>query len=146
MYMALLSAAERARVQGLSRVGYCNPFGPERIAYEREALGAEFVTGEAVWSVRADGDVMNPNLGRLARAAEGQAATMRERLAAGARPTEAEQQLYEDVVLYALYSRYENGLYDLIEKGASPGRVEFSRDFRRDLESFLAVRGAYPGP
>jgi sigma-54 interacting transcriptional regulator len=144
--MAMVRGPERARAEGLSRVGYCNPFAPERIAAEREALGSEFVGGDTVWSVRADGDVMNPNLGRLARSAEALAATMREQLVAGARPTEKEWQLYEDVVLYALYSRHENALYDLIEAGGAAGRIEFYRDFRRDLEHFLTVRGARPAP
>src|SRR5262249_29381196 len=82
------------------------------------------------------------NLGRLARAAETLAATMRAQLVAGARPTEPEWQHYDDVVLYALYSRHENALYELIAPGMGNGRVEFYAAFRRDLEHFHAVRGA----
>jgi sigma-54 interacting transcriptional regulator len=142
MYMSVLSESERVRAEGVARVGYCNPFLPERVASERAALGAAFVERAAVWSVEADGSAVHPNVERLAQSAEELAAAMRARLVAGASATSAERQLYEDIVLYAIYSRYENAFYALTELGAAPGPVEFYAAFRGDLEHFLAVPGA----
>src|SRR2546427_4881213 len=129
MYMRLLGETERDRADGVARVGYCNPFLPERVACERDALGPEFVERAAVWSVQADGGAVHPNVGRLAHAAEELAAAMRARLVAGARATDEERQLYEDIVLYAIYSRYENTFYALIALGTASGRVDFYEAF-----------------
>ena len=46
---ALLSPHEREFLRIVSKLAYCNPFLPERVALEREALGTEFVEGEPVW-------------------------------------------------------------------------------------------------
>ena len=52
--MAFLTTSERAFLRAIANLGYCNPFLPERIEYEREALGPDFVEAEAVWSLRVD--------------------------------------------------------------------------------------------
>ena len=63
--MAFVNSDERAFLQAVANLGYCNPFLPERITYEREALGADFIEGEAVWSLRVD----DPSLVRANNAA-----------------------------------------------------------------------------
>ena len=52
--MAWLTGNERVFLRAVSHLGYSNPFLPERITYEREALGADFVEAEAVWNVQVD--------------------------------------------------------------------------------------------
>src|ERR1035438_9963228 len=52
--MSFLTAAQRTLLQGVSRLGYANPFLPERVELERAVLGAEFLEGEPVWSYRAE--------------------------------------------------------------------------------------------
>ena len=56
----LLSAAEREFAQALSRLAYCNPFLPERIAAERAALGGDFSDRDRVWNVRVDRESCTP--------------------------------------------------------------------------------------
>ena len=46
--MAFLTTTERAFLRAVSNLGYCNPFLPERIAYEQAALGADFSAAKAV--------------------------------------------------------------------------------------------------
>src|SRR2546430_15745340 len=116
--MGFMSGEERALAAALSRLGYANPFLPERIEAERAALGPAFVHADRVWSVRADRTVQNPNIARLGERAAAPAATLRERLAAGAEPAASHRGLYEDVVLYLLYTRYENDLFDLVVQPA----------------------------
>ena len=100
--MGFMSAEERALGAALSRLGYANPFLPERIEAEGTALGPAFVHADRVWSVRTDRTVQNPNVARLAERATTLAALLRERLAAGAEPAESDRVPYEDVVLYLL--------------------------------------------
>src|SRR5438874_7289160 len=52
--MTLLSRKDRAFLTAVSQLGYCNPFLPERIEYERAALGDNYVEGEPVWSLPVD--------------------------------------------------------------------------------------------
>ena len=144
--MGFMSAEERALGAALSRLGYANPFLPARIEAEAAALGPAFVHADRVWSVHTDRTVQNPNVARLAERATTLAAVLRERLAAGAEPAEADRVLYEDVVLYLLYTRYEDVLLDLVVKAADAGdlgrRVPFYEKFRADCQHFLALPGA----
>ena len=52
--MAFSVANERAFLQAVSQLAYCNPFLPERTEFERAALGDDFVEGEPVWSLPVD--------------------------------------------------------------------------------------------
>ena len=84
--MAFLSARERAFLDDVSRLGYCNPFLPERVELERAALGPEFVEGEPVWS-RRDEDRPRANAWRVAERAAELIERLRPRLAEGAGAT-----------------------------------------------------------
>src|SRR5881409_2949782 len=147
--MGFMSAEERALAAALSRLGYANPFLPERIEAEGAALGPAFVHADRVWSVRTDRTVQNPNVARLAERATTLAALLRERLAAGAEPAESDRVLYEDVVLYLLYTRFEDDLLDLVVKAADAGdtgrRVHFYEKCRAgQIEEVLAVGAELP--
>ncbi len=48
--MPTLSRQEYHFLSSVAKLGYCNPFLPERIAFEKAALGREFVDGGEVWS------------------------------------------------------------------------------------------------
>ena len=40
MSMAFLNRAERAQLEAISRLAFCNPFLPERVACEHAVLGS----------------------------------------------------------------------------------------------------------
>src|SRR5690349_10959425 len=115
MYMAFLSAVERARAEAFGALAYCNPFLPERIGHERAILGDEFVAAADVWAMRPGRAVQNPNVDRTHAAAERLLTTMRERLVRGVRATAADLLLYEDVAEYVLYNRHAEALWALID-------------------------------
>ncbi len=115
--MSLLTNSERKVLEAMARVADANPFLPERVAAERSALGTEFKGDGMVWHAEGDRDDPNRNLRQLAELAERHATPLRERLAAGGAATAHELLLYQRLVLYLLYQRYEPGLYDLIAKG-----------------------------
>ena len=64
--MALFASdADLRYAQAISGLLYCNPFLPERIDFERAALGDAFVDTPAVWNITHDWEGNRPNIGRL---------------------------------------------------------------------------------
>jgi transcriptional regulator with AAA-type ATPase domain len=142
--MAFLKGEERAFLQAVSKLGYCNPFLPERIAYEREALGTDFVEGEAVWSLRVD-DPRTPraNNTAIAERVANLAEKLRARLANGTTASAQDLGLYEDAVLFLLFHRMQPHFYALILQGpsqrSSTKRLGFYAEFLADWEHFFTI-------
>ena len=123
--MPLLNPADRPVAEAMSRLVFVNPFLPERIDLERQALGNAFVGGEVVWSADADFDSERPNVLALARCAEALIESMRARLNATDAAAD-ELRLYEDVACYCLYYRVQADLRAAAEgsiKGATLAAV-----------------------
>ena len=80
--MAWLTGAERDFVTAVSQLAYGNPFLPERIEWERRALGGDHVRFDAVWHAGAEAVGQNPNETRIAERAAALAELLRDRLAA----------------------------------------------------------------
>ncbi len=115
--MGFLSDQERGVVEAIAALATGNPFLPERVGREREALGSDFTPVTAVWHEGADLDSANPNVERIGRLVEKLAPELRERLAGGVRATEAELQAYQGLVFYLLYYRTLDAFQALIDAG-----------------------------
>ena len=141
--MPFLSASQRSLLRAVAGLGYCNPFLPERVKWERVALGAEFVEGEAVWSYRIDQPQPRENVGRILAKLEPVAEQLRARLTQSAGAREPDLVLYEDAVLYLLYTRYYPDFYDagFGPAAASPGRWRFYNRFLTDWRHFFGIEG-----
>ena len=146
--MALLLAADRPFAQTISRLAYSNPFLPERIEREREALGRDYTDVDLVWNKRADllGD--HPNIHRIIERLEALIARLRTRLGQGVAAGEEELILYEEMVNFLLYHRYREPFSEFIlgamaRKSGGGARVPFYRDYLRDAEALLGFPG-YP--
>ncbi|HEX6862015.1 MAG TPA: sigma 54-interacting transcriptional regulator [Thermoanaerobaculia bacterium] len=138
MHATKLSDRERTLAEAISRLAYGNPFGTERLTWERQALGDEFTPFDVVWHAR--GDAVNPNLLRIAPKAEELAISLKERLA-GKRASREELGLYRDLVSYVLYGRYQERFFSLIldpKAGERRAAFSFYRDFAEDLAWFTA--------
>jgi len=139
--MELLRPAEAPVARALARLADGNPFLPSRVADERAALGRAFVPTAGVWHAESTLEGLNPNLPKLAERAETLAGAMRERLAAGARAGDAEAALYESLVRYVLYARYDGAWLGLIRSAEAgkktTGRVAAWPDFARDAAAFF---------
>ena len=109
--MPFISASNRPFLEALSGLVYCNPFLPERIEWERKALGDQFESAPNVWSLRSDMPAEGVNVERLAERAIELAERLRERLVAQKKSAtnESDLLLYEDVVLYALLAIPDTG-------------------------------------
>ncbi len=106
--MALFSSTERRFAQAISDLAHCNPFAPERMAFERAALGDEFDPHQADWNVRIwnrpeDWPTISPNVRRLIERNDALLDRVQSKLARDPAASGAEVRLYQDLVLFALY-------------------------------------------
>lgn len=138
--MSFLKSNERDFLQTVACVAYCNPFLPERIDYERAALGSDFVESEAGWNLRGDAlNLSHVNPLRLTGRATLLVETLRQRFANGDRVTSGECALYADAVLFVLFYRYADALYDVIvqEQAQKPILCRFYTDFVEDWRRYF---------
>jgi hypothetical protein len=140
--MPMMTGPEREFALAVSRINYLNPFLPERVEAEKEALGEAFTDPGPVWS-RADSDsAERPNLKELRARIEPLAERLREALVQGGNATDEERGLYEDLVLHLLYDRYRPALHDLVlRRPRKAERVSFYRDYEGDADYYLTVPG-----
>jgi DNA-binding NtrC family response regulator len=140
-----INAEERRLAEAVAGLGFGNPFLPERIELERQALGPAFTPGGVVWSRDPSGLGDNPNVEEVNRRAERLAEQLRARMLSGDRPPAGDRSLYQDVILYVLYYRYEQPFYLEIvadPPGARGARqMGFYRTFVHDLERFFEPLG-----
>ncbi|MCE9546174.1 MAG: sigma-54 factor interaction domain-containing protein [Planctomycetia bacterium] len=133
--MPLFSPAERRFAESVSRLAYCNPFLPERIELEREALGEEFEDTQPYWSRQVGMDEERSNILRLSERVEQLVARVQAKLATDS-GHEADRTLYEDLICYVLYYRYWPELSQAIETNPAGGTQKprcwkrFAADFR----------------
>ncbi len=144
--MPLFSDAERAQAQALAELSYCNPFLPERIDYEREVLGKAFVDTDSAWHKHAYEPVQRANIGLLTACAQTLADRTHDALTNGEPGSDEEHRLYEDVVLYYLYNKYEAALLGYIEQTAAssaPNGITIGAyaDFQTDMAHYLGIPG-----
>src|SRR2546428_12874392 len=100
----------RAVAEAISRRAYCTLFLPERIERQRAAVGPASVAGGPLWHATGEPDPM-PNVAALGKLSEALAGRLAARLTEGVRPSAEDLQLYEDVAVYLLFSRFEEELY-----------------------------------
>ena len=139
--MGFMTSDERTLAEAISRLAYCNPFLPERIDAERQALGPEFIAGGTLWHALG-APAPAPNVAALRERSEALSERLAARLVAGPRPPAEDLRLYEDVVVYRLFSRYEDDFYGLIEAGGATTAVGFWARFRQDTERLLQTPAA----
>ena len=136
---ALWSADDRDIASAVAALVTCNPFLPERIELERRALGAQFSSAGTLWDDSEEPEPA-PNVARLEQRAASLIEQAREHLQRGVRPPAAELVLYEDLVVYFLFTRWSARFYRLIEDDrAATARVAAWRPFAKEAERLLAL-------
>jgi transcriptional regulator with AAA-type ATPase domain len=131
-----MKPAERTFLEGVAHLAYCNHFLPERVEYEKAALGRDFVPGEPVWSASvAAPDLPRRNVIRIHERLEPLLNSLRTRVAAAETLERDEASTYEECVQHLLYLRYYPQFL------AANGRWKFYRDFVVDLQYFFDLPG-----
>ncbi|HEX6960454.1 MAG TPA: sigma 54-interacting transcriptional regulator [Lacipirellula sp.] len=142
--MALFTAAQRRRCAAIARLGYANPFLPERIEVEREILGKAFVPGHSVWSLPQALAASHPNLQRIDALTAELVAGAAKNLSEGATYDNADLELYADAALYSLFNEYRESLQAMIQAahaGENATRVAFWKKFCTSVERYFAPGG-----
>jgi hypothetical protein len=138
---SLMTAAELEFATAVSGLVYCNPFLPERVEWERRALGGKHTPQGEVWSVQPAETAPSANLAALQAEVEALVPKLHRLLADGSPHTGSELELYRDLVNYMLYYRYQARFYEVIS-GVSEATVgedckcPFFADFRADFEHY----------
>ncbi len=133
---SIYSAAERRFLTAVARMAYANPFLPERLAYEREALGHEFVPGGPVWSASVDQAATEPpNVARIHARLDPLIDTIHARLERASDVSADDLAIYEECVHEMLFERY----YRKFTSGA--GRWTFYRQFLADWKRYFSISG-----
>ncbi len=146
--MAFLTQPERSFLEAVSKLASCNPFQPERVECEREALGEEFESGEPVWSMQVeDPERPRPNTWKIHARVESMAESLRERVLGGRASRERDLVLYEDAVLHLMYHRYVERFFANQADPAKTGAKKawgFYAEFLRDWNHFFDLGRKLP--
>ncbi len=143
--MSLLSANEWRVAEAIAGIGYVNPFLPERIELEKQALGKDFVNFQPFLQYRPDCSVsdMFPNVPALCKRSEQLLVKMLAKLLAQEPATDHELEVYENLVLYQLYERYMSNALDLpmVSFCTRPLRdiLDCYDSFVKDFQRFLVL-------
>jgi len=139
--MTLSSHAERRFLRATASLGYSNPFLPERIEWERAALGREYQESAPVWSVSvADPDADLPNIVRIYQKLEALVESLHGRLGAASDLQAEDLAAYEDSVHALLYQRYYQSFREAGGHAAN-GRWQFYKQFLADWNRYLHAPG-----
>jgi transcriptional regulator with AAA-type ATPase domain len=132
----ILSKQERHFLSSVAQVAYGNPFLPERITFEKAALGREFVPGGQVWSASVSNpDVEPPNVLSIHKKLASLMERLPARLEAATDLREDEIAMYEESVHYLLYQRYHPRFV------AAHGKWRFYREFLADWNRLCRIPG-----
>ena len=106
--MAFLNRAERHEANAFARIGYSNPFLPERLQLERQILGDRFKSGAAVIHFPSDlqAQAVFKNFSLLLEQSRNLADKMRQRVLDGKCLREEDQHLYRETVVFLLYGKH----------------------------------------
>ena len=145
--MGLFSSAEASFADAVSRLIYANPFLPERIEAEHEALAADFIREGADWNLQpgteATGAPPQPNLALIRRRVD----VLVERIstaapAIGGRHAANDAERFADLVLFAVFHRYCARFDEtLAAETAGAYRAPYYRDFLAEVERLLRRPG-----
>lgn len=136
MYRSVFRNRDRHFLTAVAGLGYANPFLPERIDFEKAALGREFQPSAPVWSVSVTApEAAPPNVTAIYRKLNDRIALVRDAVSAAPDVSSEELAIYEETVHYFLYQRYYSAF------AAEPGKWRFYRDFLADWNRLLHLPG-----
>ncbi len=143
--MAFLNSEDRHFLKAVSKLNYVNPFLPERIQYEREALGAAFDESKADWNLLGDDPEFHLiNTKKITDRAYPVLVKLQERLRKGVQATRKELELYEDTVLFLVYHYYTQQFKQDIIHPKKNRTYDYFKEFSHywDLVGYISQRVA----
>jgi DNA-binding NtrC family response regulator len=134
--MGTFSREDHHVLKSVAGLGYSNPFLPERIAFEKAALGREFVASGPVWSASVtDPDATPPNVTAIYRKLSARIERLHAQLTAAQDVREEEFAIFEESVHYFLYQKYHPHFV------SAQGQWRFYREFLADWNRLCRIPG-----
>lgn len=144
---SLFRSEDRTFVEAVRELSFANPFAPERIDWERQALGAEFETRDAEWNLQVPTKEPHPNMVKIWERMQALIArTEANWPAAGRGITRDDARLFSRLALFDLYlafgARFEGVIRDSLD-GIAPAnrRLAWYADFQKGCERRLRRPG-----
>ena len=129
-------------VSAVAKLLYANPFLPEVLNFEREALGSETIEEEPVGSMTvSDPDRVHANTWRIVDRLTPLVKNMRHALGSRAEVREPDLLLYEDALLFFFYYRYYQRLVVATFGPREKARWGFYRDFADEWNFYFHIPG-----
>jgi transcriptional regulator with AAA-type ATPase domain len=131
----LIPAKHRDFAVVIKKLLDCNPFLPERIEYERKALGDQYVKTDMPWNVFAMEPSEDPNIELIKAKASAVLEECRSRLAEGKakKITEQDAMVYLNLTLMHLYYQgFRDVLGDMIEQANKQGYSDRTASFYKE--------------
>ena len=144
---SIFTVSERAFAQTVARINACNPFLPERIAAEREALGGAFIVAGAEWNQLPPAAQSHPNHVALTKRVAVMIEAVRANWPRDGKVAKADAALYVELVGFWLYQayalRFDGVIRQSLEGRVTGGgaRLDFYPAFKADVERWLALPG-----
>ena len=136
--MSCFSKQQASFLWSVAKLGYGNPFLPERVTLEKAALGREFVDGGPVWSASVSNpDAEPPNVTAIYKKLTASMEVLPGRLAAASHIGDDELTAYEESVHYFLYQRYHQRFV------SAKGKWNFYREFLEDWNRLCRIPGKF---
>lgn len=142
--MGLFSKSQRAFCETVEKLIFGNPFLPERIELEKDALGKDYEPGDPpVWSLRVDLQKDRPNVIKLNKKVSATVESMRGRLIDGVDCNQVDVELYEKLILYLVYySCYGYWWGDKTGNGTNPGDCrDVYNEFKSRIKYYVEDTG-----
>ncbi len=137
---------QREFATAVQNLSFGNPFTPERIEWERKALGADFVPSGAEWNRIAPTAKAHPNVVLIEQRATRLIETAAKNWPADGRVAPADARLFANLVLFGLYLRFSPRFDEVIHaslegSGAAGRRIGFYAEFARECARLLGLPG-----
>ncbi|MEZ6055638.1 MAG: sigma 54-interacting transcriptional regulator [Planctomycetaceae bacterium] len=142
----LFRSDERAFAEAIRRLAYANPCDTQALAIaRREATSVDFGSDEAERQLPPVKEPDLPLTDLLARRSEALLLRLIPRLKASSSPPLArDQELYEDLIVSALYQRYFAPMVDPLTAQRGESLAAIFRSFHKDFQRWTAVPMMFP--
>jgi len=134
--MHMFDSQTAARLDAIGKLGFTNPFGPERPRLEAIIVG-ERVARSSPWSRSLDWPLEDPALPAIKEEAERQMAAAQTGFEKGEKYSAQDRELLVGLALYVLYYRHDSALYESIIADSAPETVAFYDAFEADFRALF---------
>ncbi len=147
---SILKDADRGLARAVARVNAANPFLPERVDFEREALGADFCESGADWNTRSPSPELHPNHRELLDRCEAAIERIRAVWPKTGKVSAEDCSDYAELVGFWLYHVYALRFDDVIRRAQAGEREAlrpgFYRAFCDDVQTYFGLPGLADQP